>query len=131
MAPSIRYSHCYWVGGSPKGYTSCLSRLMGVLYANLFENFQSQIPNPKTHSPPKVDGIWLWVYIIIRSTYTPYSIYLRGTIRFQVLSASKEPLSRPLSAPKSLVIQLPYHKRVPSGLYRGYIVTMEKKTKVM
>ena len=31
-----------------------------------------------SYSPRQVEGIWLR-YIIIRSPYTPYSIYLRGT----------------------------------------------------
>ena len=35
----------------------------------------------KGYSPPSVDRIWLWVYYyIMRFPYTPYSIYLRGTI---------------------------------------------------
>ena len=36
--------------------------------------------SPKPYSPAQVDRIWLWVYYITRSSYTPSSIYLRGTI---------------------------------------------------
>ena len=30
------------------------------------------------YSPPEVNRIWPWAYIITTSLYTPYSIYLRG-----------------------------------------------------
>ena len=41
----------------------------------------------RVYSARQVDRIWLWVFFILRSPYTPYSIYLRGA----VLSTNPKP----------------------------------------
>ena len=50
-------------------------------------------PASSSYSPPKVDRIWLWVYYNKTPPYTPYSIYLRGTIARKFCSQLRGVLS--------------------------------------
>ena len=68
-----------WAGGGGGGTDSALLSPSAARFAAKVQQLEDQPNMFRVYSPPQVDGIRLWVYFN-EIPYTPYSIYLRGTI---------------------------------------------------